>query len=302
MTTLLFYFTSFSAGYLALTLSLYALSMIFPLAAFFARLLASYISLVICACYGVLVSLLLRPLGLHRSSQWATARAFKYIMYVTTGIEFVVSDPESWLQTRPSVFIANHQTELDVLMLGSTFPKHCSVTAKRSLKNVPFLGWFMQLSGSVFIDRANSRNAREAMSGAVDEMVTERQSVFMFPEGTRSYPEEPILLPFKKGAFHLAVQAGVPIVPIVVANYSNVLFARKWRFNGGKIAVKVLKPIETTNLTASDVEDLARDTRDLMLRELLDLTAKSRGIPISIPAQNAGDGVVKASGIETTIS
>lgn len=303
MSGLLHYLGAGAIAYGALTIALYILSTVIPACGFFALLLASYISILICATYGVIISILLRLVGYQRIAQWAVARSFKYTMQLTTGITFVIEDPNNYLNTtRPAVFIGNHQTELDVLMLGCIFPKWCSVTAKRSLKSVPFLGWFMTLSGAVFIDRANAQNARHSMAGASEEITKERQSVYMFPEGTRSYSKEPMLLPFKKGAFHLAVQAGVPIVPVVVANYSNVLYVKGWRFRSGEIPVKVLKPIETKHLKPSDVEDLARDTRDLMLREIVALTEKARGHPIAMPAQNAGDGVIKASGAEATIS
>jgi lysophosphatidate acyltransferase len=160
-------------------------------------------------------------------------------MRLTTGIAFEVEDPKDILgTTRPAVFIGNHQTELDVLMLGAMFPKWCSVTAKSDLKHIPVLGWFMRLSGSIFIDRKNSKDAREAMAGAAQEIQSRQQSVYMFPEGTRSYTKEPVLLPFKKGAFHLAVQAGVPIVPVVVANYSNILHIKSMVFRSGKIPIK----------------------------------------------------------------
>lgn len=96
----------------------------------------------------------------------------------------------------------------------------------------------MTLSGTVFINRADSKDARSAMAGASNEITSMRQSVYMFPEGTRSYSKEPMLLPFKKGAFHLAVQAGVPIVPVVVANYSDVLYIKGWVFRSGVIPVK----------------------------------------------------------------
>jgi len=224
-------------------------------------------------------------------------------MRLTTGVTFKIDDPNDYLNTtRPAIFIGNHQTELDVLVLGYIFPKYCSVTAKSSLRNVPFLGWFMSLSGSVFIDRGNSTSARSAMTGAAAEITREKQSVYMFPEGTRSYAKEPMLLPFKKGAFHLAVQAGVPIVPVVVANYSDVLYVQDWRFNSGIIPIKVLQPIDTTKLKPADVDDLTQDTRNLMLKELVGLTAKARGRPLAMPAQNSGDGVVKASGAEVTVS
>lgn len=170
----------------------------------------------------------------------------------------------------------------------------------------------------MFIDRANPTDARSAMAGAADEIKNARQNVYMFPEGTRSYSKEPKLLPFKKGAFHLAIQAGAPIIPVVVANYSDVLYVQGYKFRSGTILCKgmfwtpfyeflanegtVLKPIETKNLHPSDVEDLTRDTREMMLQELVNLTARQRGQPIAMPADNGTNGVVKASGAEATLS
>ncbi len=216
--------------YIFLTTTLFLLShyLRLPTLGFYARCLSSYLALLICASYGVLASLALRPIGYHRISQYTTGRAFKHLMRLATGVRFEIENAEH-LSTRPAVFIANHQTELDVLLLGTIFPPYCSVTAKSSLKRIPFLGWFMALSGTVFIDRANRATAMAAFDNAAGEMRRERQSVFIFPEGTRSYGDGPELLPFKKGAFHLAVKAGVPVVPCVVANYNHVLSVRgRW--------------------------------------------------------------------------
>ncbi|KAI0841549.1 acyltransferase-domain-containing protein [Hypoxylon sp. FL0890] len=292
----------FLGGYTTLVIALYMLSSVVPIAGFAARSLAAYISLVICAIYGAIASIILRILGREQIAQWTTARAFKYVMALTTGVTFEIIDPKRHLETvRPAVFIGNHQTELDVLMLGCMFPKYCSVTAKKALKNVPFLGWFMSLSGTIFIDRKNSKDAREAMSGAAREIQKRKQSVYIFPEGTRSYSKEPELLPFKKGAFHLAVQAGVPIVPVVVANYSHVLYIKGLVFKSGKIPVKVLDPIPTIGLKAEDVDELTRSTRELMQREYVALTQKVQNRPIAMPSMN-GDGVVRASGADATLS
>jgi lysophosphatidate acyltransferase len=232
------YILSGISSFVVVTLSLFALGQKVPRAAFVARCLAAYGSLILCAVYGVIASIILRLVGYGRVSQWATARSFKWVMRYTTGVTFDVIEGEEYLTTRPAIFVGNHQTELDVLMLGAVFPPYCSVTAKKSLRNVPFLGWFMTLSRTVFIDRANRENAMKAFDGAVNEMRTHRQSVFIFPEGTRSYSDEPMLLPFKKGAFHLAVKAGVPIVPVVTENYSHVMSPRNLRFNAGSIKVK----------------------------------------------------------------
>ncbi|KAL7800405.1 hypothetical protein V8C43DRAFT_273815 [Trichoderma afarasin] len=288
----------FLVGYTALTISFYMLSFVVPKAAFVARVLAAYMTLIACALYGVIASIVLTILGKQQIAQWTVARAFHYSMQLTTGVEFVIDDPDNVLNTtRPAVFIGNHQTELDVLMLGAIFPKYCSVTAKAQLKKVPFLGWFMSLSGTIFIDRKNSKDARSAMDGAASEIKTKRQSVYMFPEGTRSYTKEPALLPYKKGAFHLAVQSGVPIVPVVVANYSHILYIKGLVFNSGKIPIKVLRPIPTTNLTSADVDELTQSTRELMLKELISLTEKARGRPVAVPTSLNGNSTAKSTAI-----
>ena len=96
----------------------------------------------------------------------------------------------------------------------------------------------MTLSYTVFIDRGNRQSARATFDGAAETMRRERQNVFIFVEGTRSYTDRPDMLPFKKGAFHLAVQAKVPIVPVVVGNYSNILSLRRKVFKSGMIPIK----------------------------------------------------------------
>ncbi|RPB02094.1 1-acylglycerol-3-phosphate O [Choiromyces venosus 120613-1] len=234
---------------------------------FYARILSCYFLLVTCAAYGVLASVALRVVGKVSIAQWTTARAFKNLTCPIIGLEFKVEN-EGALDTRPAVFVSNHQSELDIIFLGRVFPKHCSVTAKRSLKYIPFLGWFMALSGTVFIDRTNRKSALAAFDSAVHEIKGNKQSVWIFPEGTRSYFSKPELLPFKKGAFHLAIQAGVPIVPVVVANYSHVLHLQERTFEPGVINVKVLDPIDTKGLTVDDVDALVLSTRENMLKEL----------------------------------
>ncbi|KAI9891720.1 MAG: 1-acyl-sn-glycerol-3-phosphate acyltransferase beta [Vezdaea aestivalis] len=275
---LLIIFLYLPLSLVGLTIMLFILSRQLSRLEFYARLLASYLSLIFCASYGVLASLVLRLVGKHRVSQWATARSFKWVMRLTTGVRFEIEDEgRAYLNERPVVFVGNHQTELDILMLGTIFPPYCSVTAKSSLKHLPFLGWFMALSGTVFIDRTNRSSAITAFDSAATEMLTHRQSVFIFPEGTRSYSASPTLLPFKKGAFHLAVKAQVPVVPLVAANYANVLSVRERRFQGGRVPVRVLEPVETKGLGPADVEALMEDVRSRMLDALMDVSNGTKG-------------------------
>ncbi|KAK4544757.1 hypothetical protein LTR36_004006 [Oleoguttula mirabilis] len=270
---------------------------------FYARSLASFTALILCAAYGTLASACLNVAGYGGLGQWTTARAFKYMMLLFVGVEFEIEDPHKVLgNVRPVVFVGNHQTELDVLFLGYVFPRYTSVTAKKSLKLVPFLGWFMALSKTVFIERKSREQAVAAFAKAAEQMHSHKQNVYIFPEGTRSYYEQPDLLPFKKGAFHLAVQAQVPIVPVVVANYSNILSVKRKIFRQGTIAARVLEPIETKGKTKEDVDALLEETRRRMLEELKTLTAHAREEGVALKEHEAGNaapnGTAKASGVD----
>lgn len=97
--------------------------------------------------------------------------------------------------------------------------------AKKELQWTPLLGQFMTLSGAIFVDRGNNAKAVKSLASAGQTMKARRTSLWVFPEGTRSSKEQSDLLPFKKGAFHLAVQAGVPITPVVCENYWRLYHA-----------------------------------------------------------------------------
>ncbi|KAF1943700.1 1-acylglycerol-3-phosphate O [Clathrospora elynae] len=263
--------------------------------------ITSFILLGVCAIYGTLVAIPLRIVGYGGLIQWTAGRAFKWCMWVATGVTFRVEGSmrreggvsgEEAGRVRPAVFVGNHQTELDVLMLGCIFPQYCSVTAKKSLKWVPILGWFMALSKTVFIDRANRTTSRAAFDTAAQTMKSTRQSVFIFPEGTRSYASTPDLLTFKKGAFHLAVQAQVPIIPVVCGNYFHVLDVKSKKFSPGVVNVTMLPPISTKGMTAENVDALVEKTRKAMMDELIRLS--------HVSGVGNGEPLPRASGVEET--
>jgi lysophosphatidate acyltransferase len=107
--------------------------------------------------------------------------------------------------------------------------------SKKSLQYTP-LGPFMTMSGAIFIDRGNSTRAKRSLDAAVNVMRTLRVSLWMFPEGTRHNSPNPDLLPFKKGGFHLAVQSGLPIIPIVIENYFHLYHTNE--FHSGVVHIR----------------------------------------------------------------
>jgi len=165
--------------------------------------------------------------------------------------------------------------------------------AKKSLKWNPALGLFMNLSGTVYVDRGNSAMAHRSLEVAGEGMKARRTSIFIFAEGTRHSQEVPDLLPFKKGSFHLAVKGGIPIVPVVCENYWRLY--HKGVFGTGVIKIKVLPPISTTGLTTDEVSALATRVRDQMLTTL-------RGISINVPWRGVEKSLVTDSADDPAIA
>ncbi|ODV85290.1 hypothetical protein CANARDRAFT_28555 [[Candida] arabinofermentans NRRL YB-2248] len=186
------------------------------------------------------------------------------------GIKININGAEK-LEGLPAILISNHQSEMDILILGKVFPKKCVVTAKKQLKYIPFLGWFMSLSGTFFLDRSNKEKAISTLNNALSDLKENKGGLYMFPEGTRSYAQKPTLLPLKKGAFHLAVQAQIPIIPLVVSNTSNIYSISQKNFNTGTINIEVLDPIETKGLTKDDVNRLVEETQSKMQAAIMSL-------------------------------
>lgn len=223
-----------------------------------------------CALYGVVASIVLTCIGKQHLAQWTTARSFYYIMGTFLGVDVEVINAEN-LEKLPAIFVSNHQSALDILMLGRTFPQGCTVTAKSSLKWMPFLGWFMSLSGTLFLERGNRKKSVETLNKALANLSSKKRALWVFPEGTRSHSTKPCLLPFKKGAFHLAQQGKIPIVPVVVSNTSTIMNSKYHVFNRGVITVKVLDPISTEDLKKEDVTAFTHRVQELMEREVENL-------------------------------
>ncbi|ABN66569.2 predicted protein [Scheffersomyces stipitis CBS 6054] len=218
-----------------------------------------------CALYGVIASILLRIVNKIEYSQFTVAKAFYSSLSVALGLKINVKN-EKYLSSNPAIYISNHQSALDIYVLGKIFQPGYFVTGKKSLKYVPFLGWFMALSGTFFLDRSKSDKARKVLDSALTSLKKQDRALFIFPEGTRSGTEELEFLPFKKGAFHLAKQAGIPIVPIVVSNTSTIFNSKRKFFNGGEINIEILPPVSTENLvTNEDVTKLSLKVREDML-------------------------------------
>jgi len=162
----------------------------------------------------------------------------------------------------PVVIVSNHQSLIDLSVGFMKMPYGTVPVVKKCLMYVPIFGFFLWLYGTIFIDRSKGGSAIDTLRKAAIEMKKKKRSVMMFPEGTRQQKDR--VTAFKKGAFHLAVNAQVPIVPVVIGNYRNIIDRHNRSIDGGVIRVKPLRAIPTVGLTTEDVDALTQRVQKLI--------------------------------------
>jgi 1-acyl-sn-glycerol-3-phosphate acyltransferase len=176
----------------------------------------------------------------------------------------------------PYVAVSNHESYADIFLI-SCFPWEMKWMAKDTIFRIPVMGWMMRMAKDIPVTRGNRESAIAALAGCRDRLAR-RVSVMIFPEGTRSPTDE--LLPFKDGAFQLAIEAQAPILPIAVAGTRNCMAKGSFAFRRAHARARVLAPIPTAGLTLADLPTLRDRTRDTidsarraLQRELADADA-----------------------------
>ncbi|SRR5258706_1461599 len=203
----------------------------------------------------------LYPLAKWGAKTWLRACGAKVKV---TGSENI--DPD-----RSYVFASNHRSYLDTATLFFCAGQKMGLVAKKELLKIPVLGQGIGFVNIIAIDRSNPERAIASMQKARDVMA-DGYSFGVFVEGTRGMPGE--LLPFKKGAFHLALQTGAAIVPVAIKNTDWMMGKRTGVAYAGKIEMVLLPPIETAGLESDDVMELLRKTRSAIANELITKSEK----------------------------
>lgn len=161
---------------------------------------------------------------------------------------------------RPYVVVSNHESFADILLLCN-LPWEMKWMSKVEILRIPYLGWMMKLAGDIPVDRGSRESAVKAMERC-RQTLKNRVPVMIFPEGTRSTTDE--MLPFKDGAFRLAIKTGVPILPLALVGTRDALAKHDWRFGRADAHVRVLPPVDVTGYTLKTVDDLKNKVRDMI--------------------------------------
>jgi len=224
----------------------------------FVRSIAATASLVPSALAGLPIWALT---GSQREARNFSTSLFADVSSALIGLNLVVRGEANLWSHRPAVFVFNHQSKVDLVIMARLLRRDFAGVGKKEIKKMPFIGKTLELAGVVFIDRSDAAGAIAALRPLVDAMCNEGKSVVIAPEGTRTV--SPRLAPFKKGAFHLAMQAGVPMVPVVIHNAGDVAPKGDFVFRPATVEVDVLPPVDTSNWREETVEEHVAEIRRL---------------------------------------
>ena len=197
-----------------------------------------------------------------RSATTFYARLFCGRLARAVGWSIEVDRPGVLRDARPCIFVANHQSILDVIVFGAIVPSRTVALGKKEIGRIPLFGWFFRAAGNLIVDRGNPEQTAAALERAAAFIRSERFSVWIMPEGHRN--DGARLLPFKSGAFRLSAAAGVPVVPLVVEPLGAVVNTRTRHTRAGTLRIRVLDPAPAFEGDPDSVAAAASATRQRM--------------------------------------
>lgn len=216
------------------------------------------INTAVCAVLGTPLLLLGQKRALYISSNlWA------FILLKICGVKLTVKGKENVKLDKSRIYICNHESNIDIPCLFMAIPDSLFFLAKKELKKIPFMGWYMMAVGMVFIDRSDRSKAISSLEKAGEE-IKNGKSVFSFPEGTRSKNGK--VGSFKKGTFLMALQSDLEIVPIAITGANKVIPTSKFEINPGEVRVNIGHPIKPDQWTLETVDEMTQHVKEEVLR------------------------------------
>ncbi len=179
------------------------------------------------------------------------------------GTPVVVHGLEHIRPGEPQVIVSNHVSWFDIFSLASILPVPFHFVAKKELERIPLFGQAWKSAGHISIDRSNRQRALESLRGAGEKIRAEKSAVIIYPEGTRSRTGR--LQPFKKGAFMLAIEAAVPIVPVVVTGSYDIMRPDRPIIRPAIIHLRFQPPIPAAGRGSDAAEELMEQVRRSMV-------------------------------------
>ncbi|MDP5293104.1 1-acylglycerol-3-phosphate O-acyltransferase [Oceanimonas sp. CHS3-5] len=217
------------------------------------RILLLGLAMVVVFVLGTLLCLV-RPR--HPNNVYLLGRLF-HLACPLIGLKVRIRGRDNVKDLESAIYIANHQTNWDIITHPGVLSPRTVAIGKNSLFWIPLFGPLFWLSGNLLINRENKAKAASTIGKVVEKIRSRKLSIWMFPEGTRSKGKG--LLPFKTGAFHIALQAGVPIVPVACSSYFGQVDLNRW--DNGEVLIDIMPPIDVSECQPAQLRDLLKQSR-----------------------------------------
>jgi 1-acyl-sn-glycerol-3-phosphate acyltransferase len=189
------------------------------------------------------------------------ARMWSRLILTTSGVRVNVRGLQRLEPARTYVFVSNHQSIFDIPILFWSLPFQLRIIAKESLGRIPFLGWHLRRTGHMLVDR--KRPTPSKIFGWASRLTSKGLSLIVFPEGTRSIDGR--VARFKGGSFYLALEAGLPVVPLSVIGSRHVMMKGRVTTHPGDVQLVVHEPIDTRGLSRADARDFGERVRRIIV-------------------------------------
>jgi 1-acyl-sn-glycerol-3-phosphate acyltransferase len=193
--------------------------------------------------------------------RWVS-RAWSRLLLALFGVTVETRGLSRVNRSAPYVFMSNHASHVDSLALAVSIPHPLHWVFKKELSKIPVFGWVLLSLGQIMVDRRNAKQSRTALSNAASALAG-NNSVLIYVEGTRS--KDGKLQPLKKGGFYIALQAGLPIVPVRISGSHDIVPSGSLRVRPGRVVVEMFDPIPTEGKTEADAPELMGRVRDALL-------------------------------------
>ena len=191
------------------------------------------------------------------------ARAWAWLILKTTGVRVTVRGAERLERGRSYVFASNHQSIYDIPIVFASIPLQLRIVAKDSLGSFPFLGWHLRRTGHLLVDR---KNPGPGIVKKMARLVGGARSLIVFPEGTRS--ADGTVARFKGGMFLVAIDAGLPIVPVSIAASRHVMLKGRLMTCPGDVTMTIHDPIPTAGVGRAGARALAERVHEVVVRDV----------------------------------
>jgi len=215
----------------------------------------------ICSILAMIFSLIDRSHSLY----FKLSKYFSGGILWISGIKLKVSGLENFDKDKTYVFVSNHSSQYDIVVLQKIIPNRMAMIFKKELAKIPFFGWQLAMGPYVMIDRGNYEKALKSIDEAKEKMQKQNISIVVFAEGTRSKTGE--IQPFKRGAFRLATQVGYPIIPTTIVDSNKIMPKGTYKLRRGIIKVNFDKPILANGIKTRQEEiDLMNRVREIIIQ------------------------------------